>query len=73
MQKLILDSGEIRLKNLIERITTKTKIKVLLDGKEVYEGFPQDFELNINSLVVDTISCKDNIMIISISNNLMFM
>lgn len=73
MQKLILDSGEIRLNNLIERITTKTKIKVLLDGKEVYEGFPQDFELNINSLVVDTISCKDNIMIISISNSLMFM
>lgn len=73
MQKLILDSGEIRLKNLIERITTKTKIKVLLDGKEVYEGFPQNFELNINSLVVDTISCKDNIMIISISNSLMFM
>ena len=72
MQKLILDSGEIRLKNLIERITTKTKIKVLLDGKEIYEGFPQNFELNVNSLVVDTISCKDNIMIISISNNAMF-
>lgn len=72
MQKLILDSEEIRLKNLIERITTKTKIKVLLDGKEIYEGFPQNFELNVNSLVVDTISCKDNIMIISISNNAMF-
>lgn len=72
MQKLILDSGEIRLKNLIERITTKTKIKVLLDGKEIYEGFPQNFELNVNSLVVDTISCKDNIMVISISNNAMF-
>ena len=72
MQKLILDSEEIRLKNLIERTTTKTKIKVLLDGKEIYEGFPQNFELNINSLVVDTISCKDNIMIISISNNAMF-
>lgn len=72
MQKLILDSEEIRLKNLIERTTTKTKIKVLLDGKEIYEGFPQNFELNVNSLVVDTISCKDNIMIISISNNAMF-
>lgn len=72
MQKLILDSEEIRLKNLIERITTKTKIKVLLDGKEIYEGFPQNFELNVNSLVVDTISCKDNIMVISISNNAMF-
>lgn len=72
MQKLILDSEEIRLKNLIERTTTKTKIKVLLDGKEIYEGFPQNFELNVNSLVVDTISCKDNIMVISISNNAMF-